>query len=132
MHSRSASKYKKRHYSLSPPRKEYYSLDGPMSSPKVSPVRHQRRIHEKEELQGELKKIKPPTFYGENKIGEDIESWLLAMRRYFQLYQYSPDLEARIAIYHLKEKDSIWWDELEQVKRINEDRITWRKFKKYF
>ena len=58
--------------------------------------------------------------------GEDVESWLLGMRRYFQLYQYSPNLEARIEIYHLKGKASIWWDELTQVKRINENIITWR------
>ena len=49
----------------------------------MSPVRHQRRIHEKEELHGEMRKIKPSTFDGENKRGEDAESWLLGMRRYF-------------------------------------------------
>jgi hypothetical protein len=52
------------------------------------------------------------------------------MRRYFQLYQYSPNLKARIEIYHLKGKDSIWYDELTKVKRINENKITWRQFKK--
>ena len=83
-------------------------------------------------MHGELKKINPPTFYGGNKRGEDVESWLLGMRRYFQLYQYSPNLEARIAIYHLKGKTSIWWDELVQVKWINENKITWQQFKKYF
>ena len=81
-----------------------------MSNPEVSPVRHQRIKYEKEELHGELKKIKPPTFDGEKKRGEDVESWLLGMRKYFQLYQYSPNIEARIAIYHLKGKTSMWWD----------------------
>ena len=101
-----------------------------MSSPKVSPVRYQRRRHEKEELNGEVRKIKSPTFDGENKRGEDVESWLLGMRRYFQLYQYSANLEDRIVIYQLKGKESIWWDELAQVKGINENIITWQ-FKKY-
>ena len=32
----------------------------------------------------------------------------------------------------MKGNDSIWWDELAQVKIINEDKITWRQFKKYF
>ena len=98
----------------------------------MSLIRHLRRIHDKEELHGELRKIKPPTFDGENKRGEDVESWLLGMKMYFQLYQYSPNLEARTKIYHLKGKSSIWWDELAQVKRINENIITWRQFKKYF
>ena len=83
-------------------------------------------------MHGEFRKIKPPTFDGENKRAEDVESWLLGMRRYFQLYQYSPNIEARIAIYHLKGKIFIWWDELAQVKGFNENRITLRQFKKYF
>ena len=76
--------------------------------------------------------MKPPTFDGENKRGEDLEIWCFGLRKYFQLYQYSPNLEARIAIYHLKGKASIWCDELAQVKRINKSKITWKKFKKYF
>ena len=110
MHSRSASRDHKHHESSSPPRKYYYSSKGPMSSLEVSLVRHQRRIREKKELHGEIIKIKPPIFYHENKRGEDVESWLLGMRKYFQLYQYSPNIEARIAIYHLKGKTSMWWD----------------------
>jgi hypothetical protein len=34
-------------------------------------------------MQGELRKIKPPTFDGENKRGEDFEAWLLGIRKYF-------------------------------------------------
>ena len=73
----------------------------------MSLIRHQRRRHEKEKLRGELRKIKPPTFDGENKGGENVENWLLGMRKHFQLYRYSPNLEARIAIYHLKGKSSM-------------------------
>jgi len=47
----------------------------------VSPFKYQRRRHRKSQLQGELKKIKPPTFDGENKMGEDIEAWLLRIRK---------------------------------------------------
>ena len=116
MHSISASSDRKHQYSLSHPRKEYYSSDGPISSKEVSPVRHKRRSQEKEELHGEITKIKPPTFDGEKKRGEDVESWLLGMRMYFHLYQYSLNLEARIPIYHLKGKDSIWWDDWHTIK----------------
>ena len=101
MHSRSASRDRKHHYSLSPPRKEYYSSKGPMSSPEVSLVRHQIIRNEKEELHGELKKTKPPTFDGENKKCKGAKSWLLGMRKYFRLYNYSSNLEAIIGIYHL-------------------------------
>jgi hypothetical protein len=46
----------------------------------VFPFRHQRRRYEQNHLQGELRKIKPPTFDGENKMGEDAEAWLLGIR----------------------------------------------------
>jgi hypothetical protein len=26
----------------------------------------------------------------------------------------------------------MWWDQLKQVEHVNESRITWKKFKKYF
>jgi hypothetical protein len=39
-----------------------------------------------DELQGEVNKIKPPTFDGEHKKDEDDETWLLGMKKYFQLY----------------------------------------------
>jgi hypothetical protein len=32
-----------------------------------------------------MTKIKPPTFDGEKKKEEDAETWLLGMRKYFQL-----------------------------------------------
>ena len=41
-------------------------------------------------------------------------------------------MEARVAIYHLQGKASIWWDELVKLKDIDEEKIYWRKFKKYF
>ena len=43
---------------------------------------------------GEFKKIKPPTFNGETKKGEEAESWLSGMKKYFQIYNYSNQLKA--------------------------------------
>ena len=90
----------------------------------MSPTRHHKRRHVKGDLQGELRKIKPPTFDGDNKKGEDAEAWFLGMRKYIHLHNYSSKMEARITIYNLKRKDSIWWDQLVQVKHINENRIS--------
>jgi hypothetical protein len=53
-----------------------------------------------------MNKIKPPTFDGEHKKDEDAETWLLGMRKYFQLHNYSSHAEGRIAIYQLKGKAS--------------------------
>jgi hypothetical protein len=54
------------------------------------------------------------------------------MRRYFQLHNYSSQEEGRISIYQLKGKASMWWDQLVQVQHIDEKKITWKQFKKYF
>jgi hypothetical protein len=122
------------HIHHSPPystRKIYASEDS-ISSPEVSPIRHQRRRHELDSLQGELRKIKPPSFDGEREREDDVEAWLLGLRRYFQLHNYSSNLEAIISTYHLHGKDPMWWGRLKQVEHINENRITWKQFKKYF
>ena len=36
-------------------------------------------------LHGEFMKAKPPTFDGEVKYGQEVETWLLGMRKYFQV-----------------------------------------------
>ena len=61
-----------------------------------------------EEISGEFKKIKPPTFNGETEKGEEAESWLSGMRKYFHIYNYSNQLKERMAIYNLFGKDDIW------------------------
>ena len=77
-----------------------------------------------------MNKIKPPTFDGEHK-DEYAKTWLLGMRKYFQLHNYSSNAEGRISIYQLKGKASMWWDQLVQVHHIKEKSVTWREFKKY-
>jgi hypothetical protein len=54
------------------------------SSSIPSPTRKHRRFGV-DELKGEINKIKPPTFDGEHKKEEDAKTWLLGMRKYFQL-----------------------------------------------
>jgi hypothetical protein len=111
---------------------KFYAFEYSISSPKVSPVRHQRRRHELNNLQGQLRKIKSPSFDGEGEREDDVESWLHGLGRYFQLHNYSSNLEEKISTYHLHGKDVIRWDKLKHVEHINESNITWNKFKKYF
>ena len=68
--------------------------------------------------------IKPYTFDGEPKKDKYVETWLLGMRKYFQLQNYSSHVEGRIAMYQLKGKASMWWDHLVQVQHIREKDIT--------
>jgi hypothetical protein len=40
-----------------------------------------------DEIQGVMRKIKPPTFDGDHRKYEDAKSWLLGMRKYFPITQ---------------------------------------------
>lgn len=82
------------------------------------------------ELQGEFRKIKPPHFDGEQE--EAAEAWLINMNKYFQLYEYDHNLKARLAIFQLQGKATLWWEEIKIVKGVIERNITWEKFQKYF
>jgi hypothetical protein len=114
-----------RRHSLKHSNKETHSSSSP------SPTRKHRRSGV-DELKGEMNKIKPPTFDGEHKKEEDVETWLLDMMKYFQLQNYSSHAEGRIAMYQLKGKESMWWYQRVQVQHIREKDITWEEFKRYF
>jgi hypothetical protein len=70
-HSRSASRH--HHHSPRHSATRAHAFSESESSPSLSPVRHHRRRSEVDELQGEFKKIKPPTFDGEHKKDEDAD-----------------------------------------------------------
>jgi hypothetical protein len=116
-----------RHHCHSP---KYSSREAHSSSSPYPTRKH--RIFGVDELKGEMNTIKPPMFDGEHKKEEDDETWLLGMRKYFQLQNYSSHAEGRIAMYQLKGKASMWWDQFVQVQHIREKDITWKEFKGYF
>ena len=80
------------HHSLSHSNKRAHKKSSP------SPIQKNKRSGV-DELREEMNKIKPPTFDGEKKKDEDAETWLLSMRKYFQLHNYSSHAEGRISIY---------------------------------
>ena len=44
-------------------------------------------------LEGKFKKIKPTNFDGESKTREEAEAWLLDIKKYFQIYNYSSNMK---------------------------------------
>ena len=54
------------------------------------------------------------------------------MKNYFQIYNYSDELKAKMAIYNLIGKEYIWWQDIKKVKGIKERYVTWETFKKLF
>ena len=91
-----------------------------------------RKRKQVDHLEGEFKKIKPTTFDGESRMGEQVEAWLLDIKKYFQIYNYSNNMKVRMAIYNLKGKASIWWQDMKLAKGLKDKQTEWLDFKKYF
>jgi hypothetical protein len=88
-----------------------------------------RKRKQVDHLEGEFKKIKPATFDGESMTGEEAEAWLLDIKKYFHIYNYSSNMKVRMAIYNLKGKASIWLQDLKLAKGLKEKQLEWSDFK---
>ena len=71
-------------------------------------------------------------FNGAIEKEKEAEAWLSGLKNYFHIYNYSDELKEKMAIYNLKGKAYIWWQEINKVKGIKEHYVTWRTFKKHF
>ena len=87
---------------------------------------HQNLSHD------EFNKARPPTYNGEIKNGQEVEAWLLGMKKYIQVQDYSGNMKERVAIFNLNGRASIWWEHFRKVKNINERKIVWKHFHNYF
>ena len=41
---------------------------------------------------------------------QDAEAWLLGMKKFFMLHDYSENMKAKVATFSLKGKANIWWE----------------------
>jgi hypothetical protein len=89
----------------------------PLAEEKTIPDRKRKQV---EHLDGEFKKIKPSTFDGESRKGEEANACLLDIKKYFQIYNYSNSMKVRMAIYNLKGKASILLQDLNLAKGLKE------------
>ena len=104
------------------------SIEGSSSSSHMS----KKKRHYKNNSHGEFQKKKAPTFDGEVKFGQEYQACILEMRKYFQVQDYSGNMKARVSIFNLNGRASIWWEHLRKVKKINEGNIVWKQFQNYF
>ena len=63
-------------------------------------------------------------FNGEIEKEEESEAWLSGMKKYFQIYNYSDELKAKMGIYNMTRKVDIWWWDINKVKGIKERYVT--------
>ena len=54
------------------------------------------------------------------------------MRKYFQVQDYFGNMKSRVAVFNLTGRASIWSEHHREVKKVNERRIVWKQFRKYF
>ena len=66
-----------------------------------SPHKRRRRKHHRDRSRDEFRKAKPPTFDGEIKTGQESEAWILGIKKYFRVQDYSGNMKARVAIFNL-------------------------------
>jgi hypothetical protein len=76
--------------------KETGDSEGSSSSKTSSYFRRKRkkRNHSKNHNLKEFKRAKPPSFDGEIKKGGEVEAWLLGLKKYFRVHDFSKNLKA--------------------------------------
>lgn len=65
------------------------------------------------------------------KKSEDAEAWLLGMRKFFRLHDYSENMKVKVVTFNLKGNAYIWWDD-KNVRGIIEEKLTWDDFEILF
>jgi hypothetical protein len=128
-HEEEVSKRASKNYGVKTEKGDSSSEGTPSAEDKTLPDRKRKQT---DHLEGEFKKIKPATFDGESRTGEEVEAWLLDIKKYFHIYNYSSNMKVRMAIYNLKGKANIWWQDLKLAKGLKEKQLEWSDFKKYF
>ena len=89
---------------------------------------HPYRRSDRGYLLDEFKKEKAPIFDGEM----DVEAWLLGMKKFFKLHDCLENMIARVDTFSLKGKVDIWWEDVNYVRCIHEEYLTWSEFEWIF
>ena len=91
---------------------ESYDSEGSTGDSSSYSHENQRRRCYQNHSRDEFKKARTPTFNGEVKTGQEAEAWLPRMKKYFQVQYYSGNMKARVSIFDLNGRASIWWEHL--------------------
>jgi hypothetical protein len=66
------------------------------------------------------------------KEAGDAEAWLLGLKKYFRVHDFSENMKARVATFNLNRKASICWEDLKNMKGVCKEDLSWERFEKYF
>ena len=70
--------------------------EGSTEDSSSSSHKNKKKRHYQNRSRDEFKKARPPTFNGEINIDQEAEVWILGMRKYFQVQDYSRNMKARV------------------------------------
>ncbi|XP_073054089.1 uncharacterized protein [Primulina eburnea] len=71
--------------------------------------------------------MRPPRLFG-NEDGKKAIAWLKSMKRLFNMLEYTPDLQLKLAICQLKDRAQLWWETTEEALKESGERVTWDVF----
>ncbi|XP_073035231.1 uncharacterized protein [Primulina eburnea] len=86
-----------------------------------------RGMGEMELVISRFQNMRPPRFFG-NEDGEKAIAWLKSMKRLFNMLEYTPDLQLKLAICQLKDRAQLWWETTEDALKESGERVTWDVF----
>ena len=71
--------------------------------------RDKRKMNYRNSSRDEFKNAIPPSCNGEINTHQEVEAWLLGMKKYFKVQDYLGNMKSRVAIFNLNGNGSIWW-----------------------
>ncbi|XP_075521524.1 uncharacterized protein LOC142554735 [Primulina tabacum] len=86
-----------------------------------------RGMGEMELVISRFQNMSPPRFFG-NEDGEKAVAWLKSMKHLFNMLEYTPDLQLKLAICQLKDRAQLWWETTEEALKESGERVTWDVF----
>lgn len=92
---------------------------------------HHHPYRRSEYFPNEFNKVNLLTFDGEME-SKDVVAWLLGMKKFFRLHNYSENMKAKIDTFSIKGKANIWWEDVKNAKGIWEEDLIWDEFERLF
>ncbi|XP_075516009.1 uncharacterized protein LOC142550845 isoform X1 [Primulina tabacum] len=86
-----------------------------------------RGMGEMELVISRFQNMRPPRFFG-NEDGEKAIAWLKSMKCLFNMLEYTPELQLKLAICQLKDRAQLWWETTEKALKESGERVTWDVF----
>ena len=72
------------------------NFEGSTGDSSSSSHKNKKKRRYRNNSRDEFRKERPPTFNGEIKNSQEAEAWLLGMRKYFQVQDYSGNMKERV------------------------------------